>query len=324
MTPLACLVAVALGWIAAFFFSGMETGLYTLNKDRLRVRATQGDLAARRLHALLADPEGLIATILAGNNLFLFLLSAIATVWMVHRGIGNPGLWNVLLVAPFLFWTAELLPKELFRRHAETLAYRLAGILTLARRLFAPLVWVMKGGSLVFTRVFKEFSKGVEEPLNRRRLGYLFLAGVQDGVMSPYGNRVIRNILEMGSRRVLDVMVPYGLAVGVPSNASVSEMLAKAGSERHSRLLVFGEAPGEVLGSIHLLDALLAQGREARAGSLARPLFRLPAQMKVPQALSAMRQEGHPMALAEEGGRVVGLVTIKDLVEEVVGELWDW
>ena len=313
-------VLAALAWTASFLFSGLETGIYALNKERLRLRSARGDPRAGRLHALLGDPEGLISTLLAGNHLALFILSALATVWMVRAGVAQPELWSLVTVAPVLFWTAEILPKELFRRHAEILTYAAAGFLALSRRVLAPLVWIMKEAGLLFTRALGPR----DESLTRRRLGYLFLEGVQDGVMSPYENRLVRNILELGSRRVGDVRVPLSRAVGVPASASAAEVVAMARSEWHSRLLVLGVNPGEVLGAVHVMDAQLASVREATAGSLSRPLPHLPAWMPVQQALSALRRSGQSMALTEAEGKVEGLVTLKDLVEEVVGELWDW
>ena len=310
----------AAAWALSFLCSGLETGIYALNKERLRVRSAQGDPRAGSLHALLGDPEGLISTLLAGNALSLFALSALATAWMVRCGVRRPELWSLVTVAPVLFWSAEILPKELFRRHAETLTYAAAGFLLLLRRLLAPLVWVMKGAGLLFTRVMRT----PEQALTRRRLGYLFLEGVQDGLMSPYENRLIRNILELGSRKVGDVRVPLSRTVGVSSSAPASKVVAVAHSEWHSRLLVLGEGPGEVLGAVHVLDAQLAVGREVTAGSLARHLPRLPSSLPVQQALSTLRRSGQSMALTEADGKVEGLVTLKDLVEEVVGELWDW
>lgn len=310
----------AAAWLASFLFSGLETGIYSLDKERLRVLVAQGDARARRLHALLADPEGLISTLLAGNGLALFVLSGLATTWMIGAGVARPELWSLLTVAPAVFWTAEILPKDLFRRHAETLTYASVGFLALARRALAPLVWIMKGSGVLLMRALRPR----DQTLTRRRLGYLFLEGVQDGLMSPYENRLIRNILELGSRKVGDVRVPLSKVVSVPASATAVEVVATAGARWHSRLLVLGNSPGEVLGAVHVLDAQLAGGRDATAGMLAKPLPRIAATLPVQQALSVLRRSGQSMALTEDGGRVEGLVTLKDLVEEVVGELWDW
>lgn len=326
MTPVELtllLLAALVGIVLSALFSGMETGLYTINRVRLTLRRSEGDLAASRLGALVDRPARMLAAVLLGTNLASALVStALATV------LGSSGLseaWvvvvNTVILVPIILVLCEILPKDLFRVHGDRWCYALAGPMEWARRLLTwiglvPLVemvgrWAtaMAGGDL-----------GSRAISARQRMGDLLKEGTRGGVISEDQVRLLDRALQMRDRRVADEMIPFAQVRTMPISAGAEARAASLDSP-WTRLPLIDDA-GRVQGAVSVIDVALHP--DASLTSLAREVLRFDEGEPAATALMRLRRGEAVMGIVERGPEPVGLVTAKDLVEALTGELAAW
>jgi len=319
------LAAIGIGTVYAGYFSGFETGLYTLNRIRLRRRREQGDPRAVLLSDIVARPGRAIATTLVGQNLCVYLVTAIATKLCEGAWPGRAEVVSAVILTLPLFLVAEVVPKEVTRRTADSLLYQLAPSFRLAERILWPataaLTWVARAlGWLLGPRA------GLADWAEAHRLRHYLALGRSTGVLSAEQTRMADNILRLGRRSVAQVMVPLEQVEALDEAADEREALACLRRSRHRRLLLFRDRRDNVVGVVTRLELLLARrskgGWSEQVESVTRPVFRVDARATVLEALEQLRRQQSPVAVVEGGrGQVTGLVTAGDLVEEIVGEL---
>jgi putative hemolysin len=313
---LALLVAVAI----SFLFSGFETGIYALNRVRLRIRLGAGSAAARRVRDLLADPALLIAVILVGNNVTNFLASFF-TQELLSGAVppGEMALWSTLVLTPVLFVFGEVTPKDCFRKRADAWVYTLAP-------LFRPMVRagavLRRGLERLFGIDRRDVRRDRETFATRGRIELSLLESAEEGVLTEEQSRLARNILRLRSTTLRSVMKPVGTRPVLGGEATVSEVVACCRGAGLVRLpfLGGGGAPG---GMVNLHD-LIGLPPDARVADRVRPLLRLEGAMTAVRALVRLRAERQGLAAVVQGDEVLGWVTMRDLGEEIVGELQDW
>ena len=336
MIYLLAALGLAAGFLLSAFFSGSETGLYTVNRFRLHRRAHRGERSARLLERLLSDPVGLLVTFLLGNNIVNYALAALVT--RGYEGLGlEPGrAWwkspdvvaTLTLVLP-LFLFGEMLPKNYFRRHTERLSYPAAWGLAATKGLLWPLVQVLR---LLARLVPAEHGPGASlgmPHISRHMLDHLLSRGRETGELTAEQERLARNVLRAGERRVMQLASPVavpGAAAGtltVPADEKAGRVLQRLIAARARLALVLTTVGGnrlpavggpqpktedrqpttvicrEVLGYVRLFD-LLAPGAQGRPVSeLARPVPRLAAHATLRRALATMQRECADVAIVE-------------------------
>jgi putative hemolysin len=319
-------VLIILGLILISAFSaGAETGAYCLNRIRLRLRESQGDWRAVRLAALLRDRHRFVATMLGATNLTRYAATAVATYSFAALAVRHPDLVATACLTPVTLLLGEILPKALFATHANTLMYRL----TLPIRLTAVLLWPL---ATVLVAVMELFSAilGREEAdgmgiLTTARLSYFLAEGRRGGAITEEQDRIARNILEIQKRPVERAMVPLEKVDMIPLDITPAELRRHAAGTHYARLPVYERERAHIVGVLVLLEFLWAEPEPASIADCVRPAARLAAGLPIDEALLALRRARQPMGIVtDESGRAVGLVTIKDLVEEIVGELKEW
>lgn len=317
------LVAMGVGTVCAGYFGGFETGLYTLDRIRLRHRRERGEASAAVLSGIVARPRRAIATALVGHNLSVYLVTALVTRLAEGVWPGRAELLSVLVLALPLFLVAEVIPKEVMRRAADVWLYRLAYGFRLAERVLWPATTALSGVTRLLGWLL---GPRAEAPQWRgpARLRYYLGLGYRTGLLSAEQTRMAENILRVGRRRVAQAMVPLSEVEALDEETSEEEARERLRGFRHRRVLLVRGGRENVVGAVARLEVLLAQGgswRE-RLRRVRRPVLRVGAQTTALEALDRMRRQKVPLAVVEdERGRVVGLVTTGDLVEEIVGEL---
>ena len=305
------------------FYSGAETGVYVLNRVRLRLRAEAGQPEATRLWTLLADLPSLITTTLVGTNLCVFASSAIVTR-LLEPHTPNAEYLTMLILSPLLFVFAEVVPKNLFSRHADLLMYRAGRFLQLSALAFRPLVVVLRGVTAIGRLGGGEEGKPVDPLRSRQRLLSLLLAGAEEGVLSPYQHDLAENILRVASVPVKSAAVPLAQVVMIDEPVLPERVVEALRTAEHARYPL-RSPDGEVRMLVEVTSYLLAARNGGPSGAGLRPLTRLPADTPVPRALELLQRATDPMGLVvDDAGSPLGIVTVKDLVEEIVGELGEW
>jgi putative hemolysin len=303
-------------------YCGMETGVYVLNKIRLDLRADAGDRRARRLQRMLGNPNNLLAVLLIGTNIAAYSVTSAIAAMFVLAGLEARAEWYTLLVGtPLLFILGDSVPKNVFRRLAERLMYRLSGLLAASNVLFhatglSPLV---RAAGWALTRLVHRPGPQLAE----ERLAALFAEGRASGVLTHLQTVMADRVMRIGDVTLADAMVPMDRAAWVRRDVTRGQLLEVVQSHSYSRLPVRDES-GRVVGVLDIYDVLADDEDTPPAEHLTEPLL-LPETMTVTDALYQMQRAHRMMAIVRAGGDVpVGVVTIKDLVEEIVGELEAW
>lgn len=315
------------GLTGSALYSGLETGAYTLNRVRLEVQLHRGDRAADRLHRLIMQPTVLLSVLLIGNNVANYLGTAGLTVLLDELGLPDWQLilLNVFIVTPILFVAGETLPKDLFGTHSDRLMYRMSPVLEVSRFVFrfSGLLWLVSGFSTIATRMIDPGSEQAEmHP--RRRVNAAVREGVGHGLLSEEQSALVQRVMSLSSRRVRDEMTPWAKVTTITTTDPPERVWELADSTSHSRFPVLDEA-GRLVGVVYVLDALLC-GREQMPAiaEVMREVPRLDVDTPLRDALADLQANRRALAVATERGKLVGLVTVKDLVETITGELAAW
>jgi CBS domain containing-hemolysin-like protein len=312
------------GILAAGFFSGMETGAYCLNRLRLRYRQEKGWRSARLVNGLLRDPQTLIATTLVGHNLAIYVVTSMVSIEIAHWGAGRAELWSTLILTPLIFAFAEVAPKDLFRNHADTLFYALSSLIRVFKYAFYPVTFLLKALSHGLALLLGIREAEMSSLFSRSRLRHTFFEGAREKVLTDYQDQLARNIMELKETTLKEVMVPRKKAVMLSNDLSPEDVLDVARKNRFSRYPVYQGRPSNLIGIVNVFELFF----EERPGLTIRNYIRevpfLHQESKVDSALLKIQKSGQPMGIVTDGRKAVGIVTIKDLVEEIVGELKAW
>ncbi len=316
------------GVLASALFAGMETGVYVLNKVRLELRTARGDHSAGRLSRALGRPQEMLGALLIANNASLYVVTALTVVLFTRAGSGNPQLYTTMVVTPLLFVLGEMLPKNLFRVAGETLTYRLSWLLTglmfVCRWLGLSLL--ITGLSRVILAMMPGRPVGAPKALEPGQRVRAFLSeGHAHGVLSGDQAEIALRVVGLRSTTVRDVMIPATHVVSVPLDCTRERFMEVLAGHNFSRLVVWRGKPSIIVGVVNVYDVLYDIDETATpAKHMAKPIG-LQQTISVAEALLTLQRARRSIGVVNDArGKFVGIVTIKDLVEEIVGELEAW
>lgn len=305
------------------FFSSSETGLMAINRYRLKHLANKGHRGALLAQKLLTRPDRLIGLILLGNNMVNILAASIATV-IAMRLYGDNGIWiSTLVMTVVVLIFAEVAPKTVAALHPERIAFPASFVLVVLLKLLTPVVWLVNSFANLLLKPFGVKTDVVAlERLDREELRTLVTEG---GHISNDHQRMLVNILDLEQASVEDVMVPRGEIVGIDLDDDWSDILSQLTQTIYTRLPVYRETIDNVVGMLHvrtIISKLSIGGLEFKdlQRSVRQPYF-VPEGTSLTQQLLEFQNREHRMALVvDEYGDIQGLVTLDDILEEIVGE----
>ncbi len=307
------------------FFSGSETALLGADWLRMRYLARKGDRRARLYEALFQRRENLLGTILVGNNLVNIAASSVATAvaleWFGDGGIAvATGVMTALLVV-----LSEIAPKTYASRHAEPVAMAVAPVYAVLCRVLYPAVWAATGlARLVLAPFGYRAEVAGRRGLSVDELGLLI---AEDDAAGPEGKRrMLHGIFRMGRQTVREVMVPRNRVRGLDVATPLAEALDAFVSTGHTRLPVYRDSLDDPVGVAHVRDAVALLRRDAQGSlaAVAREPFYVPESKDLESLLHEFQNRRTHMALVvDEYGGVEGIVTLEDVIEEIVGEIRD-
>jgi CBS domain containing-hemolysin-like protein len=323
----------AAGVVLSALSNGTETGLYRLNRIRLRLRAESGDRRAKALQTLLADLRGMIIVCLVGSNVGAFIVTTVGTTLVASAGwVRSPAAIEVVaiaILAPFLFVFADLAPKSIFTAEADHWMYPLAAPLrgAYAALRAAGVIGALNGlSNLILRLAGKREADGADPFHPRQRLRAVLGESAAEGVISGYQHELVGRVLSLREQLVSRIMIPIGRVAGVPLAITRPQFVEELRRHSYSRLPVWEGSREHVVGIVHINDVLAVKGDSMDLPALMhRDFVVVPPEMTVGQAMLALRKARAAMAVVRDPrGRAVGIITIKDLVEEIVGELAAW
>jgi CBS domain containing-hemolysin-like protein len=319
-TPVAIAVLFAC-MVAAALFSGSETGLYSLSRLRVEADARRGIRSARWIRRLLRDDAGMLSTLLVGNTLALETMAHAGRVLCARVGVPErfQELALTLALTPFVFFLAELLPKDLFRRRPHALLGFSAPIVSGAKVLLYPLTLPIRGVDALIERALG--LSGNELARVQGRESVLEMLEEGETTLLPHVENMARNVLELRAIPLERVMIPWPRVECLVQGSDPRTQRERLHRTAFSRLPVV-DARGRALGYVHLLEALAAPDDAPEAHL--RPLLALEPSLSIDRALARLRAGGQRAAVVGTPQRPLGLVTLKDIVEEISGELTRW
>ncbi|GAB2517347.1 HlyC/CorC family transporter [Microbulbifer agarilyticus] len=313
--------------IISAFFSSSETSMMALNRYRLRHQARTGHRGAKRAMELLARPDKLIGVILIGNNIVNILASVIAGA-VFTRLYGEAGVWYAtaaLTLVVLIF--AEVTPKTIAALHPEKIAFPASVILRPLLWLLTPLVKLVGAVSNGLARLVG-VEAGKESEAEHLAPEELRSVVFESGALLPTKHKgMLLNVLDLDQATVEDIMIPRNEVKGVDLDDSAQEILQQLAESSFTRLPVYRGDINKIVGILHLRRAaqLLRDGPEKMTAEtlkthLIEPYF-VPEATPLPTLLMNFQQRKHRMGLVvDEYGEVMGIVTLEDLLEEIVGD----
>jgi putative hemolysin len=323
------------------FFVAAEIALVSIRRSRVEQMVDEGRPGARRVQRLLAEPGRFLAVSQLGLTVIGFLASAFAAVSLsqgvaeVLRGAGMDArtadgvalLIVTVLLALFTIVFAELVPKTLALAHPERFALTLSAPLDVLGRILAPLVALLTGITRWITRLLGVNAAG-EAQITAAELRLIVERGGEQGILEAEEEQMINAVIELGDRRIHEVMVPRIAIASLPASSSFDEAIDTIIEEGHSRVPVYETSVDEVVGILYAKDLLPFLKSTAAKRPDLRALLRTP--VFVPESMSIddllhefQRRKVHIAIVLDEYGGTAGLVTIEDLLEEIVGEIQD-
>ena len=311
--------------VLSALFSSSETALTTVNRIRIRTLAGQGDKRAMTLLAVLQNPEKMLSVILIGNNVVNLYASSLATtVTLSLFGSKLVGVATGILTLAVLVF-GEVAPKTMASRNAEQIALRAAGPVKCLMWLFTPLVFVVNNLARLVMKLFGADRPGKRELMTAEELRTIVQVGHEEGVIENSERKMIDNVFDFGDRSARDIMIPRIDMTCIDVEAGYDELMEVVREEKYTRIPVYKESADTIVGILNIKDLLFrAQDKPFRIAELMRkPLFTYE-QKKTSELMVEMRKNYTNLAIVlDEYGVTAGMVTMEDILEEIVGEIRD-
>ena len=314
--------------VGSALYSGAETGLYCLHRLRLNLQVGQNNHRAITLQHLLGDQSGMLFMTLLGTNVTNCLAPVCLTVLFLHAGIqeSRVELYTALILTPIVLIFGEILPKVMFERHADRLMLRVTPLLAASYYVarWTGLIALLNALSRFVFRKFHRQTPSGSAFHSRMEMYHLLQEAGTQGTLSRTQLFMLERVHVLHRIRVGSVMVPLHRVVMLPANATAAEALSTVRSSDYSRLPVFRDDRARMIGFVHALDILTAPPSTVVTRRLFPPI-EVRHDTHVVDALTLMQKSHRRMAfVVDTKGRCLGIVTVKDLVEEIVGELAAW
>jgi putative hemolysin len=321
--------------ILAGLFAGAETGIYQLSRLRLRLGIENKQLSFIMLGKAMHDSPSLLLSTLIGTNLAHYFAASIVTFMMLHRVRAEHAaeLFATFITAPTLFIFSELIPKNVFFYRADTLMPALGTVLFTFQKLFtlSGIIPVLK----FITRAFAGLTgtptstKTVISDVREHHIEAILQETREEGFLSTVQTDIINRIVLIPNIRLRAVMTPVNKVRTVAQDSDAAALLAVLKKYPFTRLPVCDRSPGNVVGFVNIYEVLSSPQPFADLRTFIKPIRNLPADMTVIDAINTMQREKQKIALITRPGhpgaeRPLGIVTMKDLVEELLGELVEW
>jgi CBS domain containing-hemolysin-like protein len=310
--------------LAEAFFVGSEVALSACDRNRLRQRAAAGNQRAARAERMLAVPQVTLATTLVGAN--LALLVAVIAVAMEVAERQHSLLWAPLFAVPPLLVIGHLVPKAIVQAHADTIVDAISTPLRLMSFVLRPIVAVVGGFAALLTRITRTDRK--KAFVTRDELALLIESEPETDKpeIGADEREMIANVFELSEYKVGELMVPLSEVTALPEDAPIAEAALEIADKQHSRMPIYRSRVDDVIGIVHVFDILQAasKGETKTVGNLAHPPTYVPETMKASDLLVQLQSEQTHLAIVvNEYGSAVGICTIEDLLEIIVGDIDD-
>ena len=317
---LSTIIALFFLVLCSAFFSASETAYTSLNLVRMKRMAADGDARAAKVLKLAERYESLLSSILIGNNIVNILASSLATVLFV-RALGNKGVTvSTLVITVVILLVGEVTPKNIAKEHAETIAMKFYPLLFALTKLFTPLNWLLGCWQKLIGKVVKPAE---DRGYTEEELITIVEEAENEGGIDAHESELIKSAIEFTDVDVEEILTPRVEVQAVELGASddeISELFQESG---YSRLPVYQETVDNIVGILHEKDFYANQGKIPVRELMSTPTYVMQ-NTKVSDLLKLLQKtKSHMAVVVDEYDGVQGIVTMEDILEELVGEIWD-
>jgi putative hemolysin len=323
---IASITAIVLILMAiSFFFSMSETALIALSKIKLRHMLAKGVKGAQSLQSLLNRIDKVIAAILIGNNFVNMTISAIMTVICIHWLGERFGLIAATLIsvsAVVIF--CEVTPKILATKRTERVALMVAPVMEGFLKIFNPVIELFTKTSNLIFRILRIQTPKRSPLISEEEFRLLIEVGKEEGVLSEEERKLLHRIFEFGDIKIRDVMIPKEKIISVDISSTAEQVLDIFAEEGHARLPVYSGSPDKIVGVIFARDLLYILRDKGLfiLKDLVQKVYFVSPDTRVTDVLRKFQSEKIQIAIViDEAKRAMGVVTLEDLIEEIVGEI---
>ena len=317
---LSTILALVFLVICSAFFSASETAYTSLNLVRMKRMAADGDARAAKVLKLAERYESLLSSILIGNNIVNILASSLATVLFV-RALGNKGVTvSTLVITVVILLVGEVTPKNIAKEHAETIAMKFYPVLFALTKLFTPLNWLLGCWQKLIGKVVKPAE---DRGYTEEELITIVEEAENEGGIDAHESELIKSAIEFTDVDVEEILTPrveiQAMELGA-SDDEISDLFQESG---YSRLPVYQETVDNIVGILHEKDFYANRGKVPVRDLMSTPTYVMQ-NTKVSDLLKLLQKtKSHMAVVVDEYDGVQGIVTMEDILEELVGEIWD-
>ncbi|MGL4739636.1 MAG: hemolysin family protein [Sarcina sp.] len=314
------------------FFSSSETALTSVNKIKIRHMVEEGVKGAKLVEKLIDEPKVLLGAILIGNNIVNIGASSLATVLAAtlvagtkYEDTGIAIATGVMTILILIF--GEITPKSLAQQNAEKMSIKVSKPIAFIVFIFRPFVWVFTKISTLFIRMLGGDPNKVEPFITEEELKTLVDVGNEEGVLEQDEKEMIFNVFEFGDRNAKDIMVQRVDIIAEDIETTYEELLEGIKEYQFSRIPIYEENIDNIVGILNTKDLILLSTQERKNFDI-KKIMRKPHYTfefkKITDLFNEMKKtRNHMSVVLDEYGGTVGIVTIEDLIEEIVGEIED-
>lgn len=309
------------------FFSGSEMALISADKIELRKRANAGAKSAKLALEMLSHPENILATTLVGTNICVAFQATLMEMYF-HSNYGPEyGFMATVILSPLILIFGEFIPKSIAQRLSVKIAPLVIRPIMICRIIFSPLTWVLGKYTKRLSKILQPIQDAVQgrrKPSHREELSYLLSIGRKETTLKSSERKMIRRIFEFSKSAAKKALIPLVHVDMIPDTMTHTEALETFLNYGHSRLPVYHERVDNVVGVIHVFDLFSEIDPNRSIKEFMHPAFYAPESQQLDDLLYTMRKRGIPMAtVVDEYGGAVGIVTLEDILEEIVGDIKD-
>ncbi len=325
------------------FFAATEIAVISLNEKKVRAQAEDGDKKAAKILKIIEEPTRFLSAIQVGITLAGFLGSAFAADNFAERLSGfvvrtfsiSPAYYGVintvsvilitLILSYFTLVLGELVPKRVAMRHKEKLANAVCGFISGLTVVLKPVIWLLTASTNGMLRLFGIDPHAKDEAVSEEDIVIMLDAGADEGTLNEDDITYIKNVFKLDRLTAADIMTQRSNMVTVSEHATEQEILSKLATEGYSRIPVYAEDNERVVGILHAREYLLHRADpDFKLSDAFLPLVFVPETIHLDALFRDMqRDQRHMVIVVNEYGHVSGLVTMEDILEQLVGEIWD-
>jgi CBS domain containing-hemolysin-like protein len=316
------IIIILICLVLSGYFSATETALSTFNKTKIKTLAEKGNKQAQKVLDISEKYDRMLSTILIGNNVVNILSASLATLLFVRwiNETTGPSVSTLVMTVIVLIF-GEITPKTLAKERPEAFSMFSVSLLNFLMVILAPLTYILKKWQDTVSKVFKAKD---DEGITEEELITLVEEAEEDGNITDDESELIKSAIEFGDLEVIDIFTPRVDIFALPKEATYQEIDAAFANNAYSRLPIYDEHIDNIVGIIFYKDFYQAEEQNFKLENIIKePMYVLKHKLVKELLKDFQANKQHFAVVADEFGSVAGIVTMEDILEEIVGEIWD-